>query len=627
MNPRALIASSVFLLAAGVLPTAAQSTQAAPGELGGSLQGRGEAAGYRVRGAYLSSNDLALLEPAVRAGIDTLVVGFRGMRAPLDATNHQALISWATTCERHGLAFWPVVHYFSAFEPAWVGPYPRYVNGDGDRARHTPCPLDEGFWRRSAEARVLELAALSRQYPITGIVLDPELYDADLVHFVNVCYCGDCVARTLQDAGQGALPPYPDARREWLAGRGLLERHYDVARQTMRRMAEQTRGRVAAIAPGLLIGACAIDQGQPLAEGMVLGFGRPDRPVWVFSESTYIPGYTAYVRQAQQRMQQAGGHARMLCGIWQSKFPPWALAAHLYECARNSSGYWVYTLETFRRPDYSPLRGPAEEYWAAIRRANDELERFAADPHYATTLQIEPFVLPPEPVTSRGVEQLNLVPLSPPTGQAIPPAYWRGNNIFYLYGTAGRQITFPVRLEPVGQNRDGAQYLLVAPDGRVEMRGDLLEVGRPVEVEFHAAQAGLYALVVGAGRNVIQVAGSQPYAVAANPATPARLFIFIPPLLLLTRPEARQVTLELGVPGEAERVRVVISQGGQVRFEQVLADVRKAVVPIDPAPADRILKLDVQRVPGAVRENFSLAVVSGAYPFVALSPEGLVCEP
>lgn len=70
MNPRAIVASAVFLLAAGVLPAAAQSTRAAPGELGGSLQDRGEAAGYRVRGAYLSSKDLALVEPAARPGRD-----------------------------------------------------------------------------------------------------------------------------------------------------------------------------------------------------------------------------------------------------------------------------------------------------------------------------------------------------------------------------------------------------------------------------------------------------------------------------------------------------------------------------------------------------------------------------
>lgn len=237
--------------------------------------------GYRMRGAYLAVEDIALVEPAAQAGIDTLLVGFPKLKVPLDPVSQDQLRQWASTCQRHGIAFWVVLKYFGVFEPAWIGPYRQYVNGDGARAKHTPCPLDEDFWRRSVEQRCLELAELSRPAAggrLSGVMLDPEMYGADIPTVFQVCYCGDCLARTLKDAGLDTPPPYPDARREWLASRGLLERHYQLARQTMQQLADRTRARVTEIAPDLLLGACAIDPGQPLAEGLLLGLGRPEKP-------------------------------------------------------------------------------------------------------------------------------------------------------------------------------------------------------------------------------------------------------------------------------------------------------------------------------------------------------------
>ncbi len=582
--------------------------------------------GYRIRGGWLDAGDIRVVEPAAQAGIDTLLVTFFRLKPPLSGAQREQLVQWATTCRQHGIDFWPTFGYFSVFEPGWVRPYRQYVNGNGVRARHTPCPLDADFWRRTVEARCLLLAELSRQYPITGIVLDAEMYGADKPAFVDVCYCGDCVARTLQEAGRDPSPPYPDARRQWLTDIGLLEPHFAMARRSMQQLADQTRARVGEIAPDLLLGALAVDMPQPVAEGLLLGFGRPARPVYDFSESTYVPGYTNYVPQAQARMERLGAYVRMVCGVWQTKFLARTLPAHLYECARNSAGHWIYTLEDFNKPDSCPLPGNAADYWAAIRRANDELDQLARDPNYQTSLTIEPFVLPPKPVTARGVARLDLVPLAPPTGQPVPPAQLRNSNILYVYGVAGRRVTLSLRLVSIANIRDGGQYLVISPDGRALTRGDLLEFDQPVDVELPGEQTGLYALVLGAGDNVVRVEGHQPYAITASPTSPARLFIVIPTLYLLAKPGQREVMLQMGVGGEAERVRAVVTQNDQVRFDGVLTDMRKVAVPIDPAAGQRILKIDVQRVPGAVRESFSVAVLSGAYPFVAVSPEGLLRE-
>jgi hypothetical protein len=601
-----------------VLCAAALAGAAASGD---PFEGR---PGYRMRGAYLAVEDIRLVAPAAEAGMDTLLVGLHKVKAPLDADLRGQVVRWAAECQKHGLAFWPSFAYFGAYEVPWIGAYRRYVDGDGQRYDHTPCPLDAGFWQRSVEARCLALAELSRDCPIAGIALDTEMYAADKGGVSQTCYCGDCIARTLRAAGRDVAPPYPERRRAWLTEIALLDAHFQTMREALRALAEHTRDRVAQVAPDLLLGAFNIDEAVPPMQGILLGWGQPGRPVYAFSEATYVPGYTPYVPQTQQRLERLGAQARMIVGVWQSKFPARVLAAQLYECARNSAGYWVYTFETFDRPGYCPLPDKAEDYWAAMRRANEELDRLARDPDYVTSLKIEPFLLPIAPLSTRGVERLSLKPLLPATEQALPPAQWRKNNILYVYATAGRRTSLSVRLMPGASSHEGGQYVLVSPDGRVLARSDLLEADTPVAVEFDAEQTGVYAIAIGAGWGSIKAEGRQPYAVAANPDSPAQLYIVIPTLYLLARPGQRQVTLQMGVMGEAERVRVAVMQGNRVCYADVLATTRTVVVPVDPTAESGILKIEVLRVPGAVRESFSIAVVKGAYPLVAVSPEGLL---
>jgi hypothetical protein len=611
-----LAPATVLLLSALHAPAQSPAAATAPGRLF-------DQPGYRMRGGYLSVNDIQLVAPASEAGLNTLLVGGLKLKPVPDAAARDSLMQWANLCRSHSLALWLSLDYFGAYESVWAGPYRQYVDGEGEQAKHTPCPLDEDYWQRAITQRYRWLAELSGQVPITGLILDPEMYAADKGGFFHVCYCGDCVARTLRAAGRDATPPYPTARRRWLESLGLIETHSQQAREAMRALTERTRAQVEQVAPHLLFGVFGGDEWQPLMEGALLGLGRSDKPVLAFSEATYIAGYSPNVDAIQQRLARLGAHARLTCGVWQSKFPARLLAAHYYECAAHSAGYWVYTLETFSRPDYTPLPSKAADYWAAIRQADVELDRLLRDPHYQTSLKIKPFINSPTPVSSRNVGRYRVVPLVPIVEQVVPPARFRSTNIFYLYATAGDRVSFPLKLL-VGTARDAGQYLLVSPDGRELTRADLLQPDTSVEVAFRAEQTGLYALVVGAGNSSVQIEPRRPYAVAAGRTSPAQLYIGIPALYVLAEPGQRQVTFQMGPHGEAERVRVVVTQADQVRYDGVLADTRIVTVPIDPEPAPRILKLDIQRVPGAVRENFSLAVTSGAYPFVAASADGLL---
>jgi hypothetical protein len=191
----------------------------------------------------------------------------------------------------------------------------------------------------------------------------------------------------------------------------------------------------------------------------------------------------------QQRLKRLGVHSRLACGLWQSKFPASVLAAQYYQCAAHSAGYWIYTLQTFTHPNYSPLPGKAADYWSAIRQANQELAKLERDPSYHSALKIEPFVNTPAAVSSKNVGRFTVVPLVPIAERVVPPARFRHTNIFYLYATAGEQVTFPLKLL-VGGTHDAGQYLLMSPDGRELARADLLHDKTPVPVAFRAEHPG-----------------------------------------------------------------------------------------------------------------------------------------
>ncbi len=581
----------------------------------------------RIRGGYLGAGDTAQVEPAARAGLNAILVKFGGLEAPLRPESEKLFKQWADLCAKHGVGFWPVFNFFGGHEPKWVGQYRHHVTRQGNRLDRTPCPIDEDFWRRIIEARFVLLAELSRKYPMVGVILDLEMYGADATGYHGVCYSDYAIDRVLRAAGKDVKPPPPAERYAWLEKQGLLETYRNGTRQAVRQLAEHTRDAVDKIAPNLLLGAFHADRESPVPDGILLGLGRPGKPMLAYTEMTYSTGYTKYVQRAQRHFKALNAHAVLVCGIWQSKFIAKALPAHLYHCGRDSMGYWIYTLSTFGMPSYSPLPGDHAAYWAAFRRANDELDRLAADPTYRSALKIEPFVLPPVPLTTRGVKQLNLVPWTPPTGKPVPPVHLRGENILCFHAEKGQRVAMKIGLAQVGRYPDSGQYLLVSPDKRELARGDVKVGGKARELTFQAKVSGVYALVVGAGSNAIRIEGRHPYAVTTAKRSGASLVSVIPPLYILTRAGQREVRLTLRTQGGGEQVRAVIRVGDKTAFDEIVAGNKTAVVPVDPNVKPPVLRLETLRVPGAAKEDLAVVVEAGAYPFVATSPDGLLKSP
>jgi hypothetical protein len=98
-------------------------------------------------------------------------------------------------------------------------------------------------------------------------------------------------------------------------------------------------------------------------------------------------------------------NAKLVLGIWQDKFSPENLAEQYYHCAKDSAGYWIYSvgsLSSVIPPWYSPkkvkekaLPFPKDNYWQAITLANKELDKLSTDPNYIS------FLKPPTPHKDR----------------------------------------------------------------------------------------------------------------------------------------------------------------------------------------------------------------------------------
>jgi hypothetical protein len=575
--------------------------------------------GERIRAGFLKPQDASVIEPAAKAGCNTLILAL-DVRVPAPAELEPTMARWARACAQHELDLWVSFTLFSAREPKWVGRYRPFVDAEGKRHPNTPCPLDEDFWQRTVAARYDLLADLARKHDLAGILIDPEMYGADFSLYRQPCHCATCSAAAAdkldEQAEEGAASRWSDGNRALRAQRAAL-------RDTIREWMAASRERVAQRAPGVQLGGFHIDQQTPFAEGLLLGMGTEEQPAYIFSQRTYQFGYTPNVQKIQQQVQRLGASAKLVCGLWQRKFTPEALAAHAYHCARDSAGYWIYTFETFSRPEYSPLPKPASEYWAALRRANEELGRLARDGRYATKLEVEPHRLPPQDVNPRAARRLDLRPLRPGDGGAVPPVRLRKQNVLYFHADAGARMAFELDFDQLGRYADSGRAVIVSPRQRPLKQVDLMDPDEDaVEISTTARVAGVHALVVNTGLNAVVVETSQPYAIAANEGAPARFSHIIPTLYVLAKPGAREIRLRLETDTAGERVNAVFSDGDTTLQEEIIVGPEEVAVRL---PAGRrVLQIDIEKVPGAGKQDLLVTVLDGAYPYVAPTTAGLL---
>ena len=438
-----------------------------------------------------------------------------GMNALIThAGNPESFTLWAQAARRADMRLVGVVG--ASFDGAAAG-MRRCVFANGYESV-VPCPQEERYWREVLTETACRVAreSLEPDRLIAGVLIDWELYAnsrlGGQIYFTDACFCDHCWNSFLQDKGRAAeaAAPAPGERLSWLKAQGLAEDYQARLQERVRDQARAMRAAVSAVRPGFLLGFYPVPHNWHL-RGVAQGLGNPDEPVVLWATSTYGGGGPGAIADTwKQDLLDQGIHAFYCGGMLLRQYSAANLAANLVEIARKTDGYWLFTVHTLcikeedQRGDYHLCAGTPEEYLAAIRRGNAELDAFAADPAHASSLA---FV--EEPVRYRhpgfDIGRLELPDLADRStagrGQALamPPLGIIASSYLLMAMQDGEEATLTLDVSrPKSGAAWGVSYAVLGPDKAILSDGRM-PPGEAFTLAFQARQAGLHTVVITPG--------------------------------------------------------------------------------------------------------------------------------
>lgn len=575
----------------------------------------------RLRGGYMSESNFKLLVMMSQNGMNAAIPKFGSIEVPFSESSKAMLRKWSDECKRLNMAFMPVFNWWGRNEDRWIKDYNHVVTESGKYLEKTPCPYTQDFWDRFITPRFVAISQALGGRSLAAICVDMEMYGAEIVGYQGGCYCDACFARYYQAKGRSGKFPAPADRARIIKGSHELDAYQAVQREAARSFASACREAVHKVRPGLRLGVLHLDQPIPVQQGFALGFGTSKLPVFCLTERTYSNGYTPYIASVQESFRKMGAFVDLLVGIWQSRYPPENITEQLYHCSKDSYGYWIYTMQTFEKPEYHPLPGTPEKYWAAIQMANLELDNLANYRNYQTALQIRQFEPPSFPLPWSDFQNYDLISRSGTT-RPMPVVWLRGTNWIYFFAKQGDRIAFEVTRKQIGRYVDSVRIGLVSPAGTHLAEGTAKKY-QPAELRAIAPETGVYGLVVVAGAVAAEITkASHPYAARITQHSGAGFVTRLPLLFVAILPDAATIEFEFVTENSAEAVKgAVIGENGAELWSGVVEG--PARIRFD-KPAGTLVQLKFERLPGHAFEDVRVRGVKGVLPFAATDPTGLL---
>lgn len=576
----------------------------------------------RLRAGYMAGSNILMLERMSQIGMNAVIPKFSSLAVPLSLQDSIRLNKFADECKRLNMAFMPAFNFWDSNAASKITNFNHFVTESGRVLARTPCPYTKSFWDNYITPRILGIVNVAlKDQPLDAFVIDLEMYGVERSDYDTNCYCDTCYARYMKTKGRtGKLPARAD-RGKIIKAANELGDYRAVQREAARSYATECRRAVQQVRPGLRLGVLKLDSAIPLQQGIALGFGTPDLPVFCLTEETYETGYTPYIASANKTFNELGAYVDLLVGIWQSRFPPYNIPEQLYYSAHNSYGYWIFTMESFEQPDYIPLTGTIEENWSAIQTANSELDKLEANQAYQTAFRIRPFITPP---TWEGFVSHDLDRKSTAQAQNSPVARIRGKNWVYFHANKGDRIDFQVTRKQVGLYGSDVSVGLVSPN-KTQLGYGLATMMQPFKISVLAPQAGVYGLAVQSGDNGAEITqASHPYAVATGYSNNGAWFITkVPPLFIaVDRTSTGPIQLAFRTENSAEAVLGrVFSQNGHELWSGIVNGT--SIVNIYQPDGD-YLQVRFEKLPNHALEDVWVKSVKGVMPFTTTDPAGLL---
>jgi len=442
------------------------------------------------------------------------------------AGNADTFTQWARAAKQADIRLIGVVG--ASFDGEKAG-MRRCVFGNGYESV-LPCPVEERYWSEVLTGLAVRLAEEGKRpdEEISGCLIDWEMYanshKGGQIYYTDACYCDHCFGGFLKAVAEGKLPgagwklapgfqpsqvPFKD-RVQWLRDHKLFGQYHPYLQAQVRAFAEQMRDRALAINPNFFVGFYPVPHNWHL-RGVAQGLGKPDHPMILWATSTYGGGGPRAIEDNwRDQLLKDGIHCYYSGGMLLRFYSSENLAKNIFEIARKTDGYWLFTVHTLCIPeaeqntDYYLASGTPAEYLREIKRANAELDHFATEPDYASELEFLP-----EPVRYRHVgydvnrfkpPQVREAGASP-HGQAValPPLNLTWSNFLMMWLQPGEEptLTFDVNKNTSGDIW-GVSYAVLDPEKKI-VGGGRMPPGEACTVRFRAVTAGLHTLVVTAG--------------------------------------------------------------------------------------------------------------------------------
>ena len=460
-----------------------------------------------VRASYYSGiRDVAYYDPAAAVGLNCVLnkFGFSPDAAGESLALHAEA---ARACKERGMKYFPYINFNSFTERDYTKrQYTPVVDATGKVYPQTPSPLDREFWNQSIKRRFVMLAELAKTEPLTGVAIDFEMYGSEIIFYDRIgCFDYSDVAFNgfLDHEKLPQEQVEPAQRAGWLKAKGLSEKYEAYYRATLVAICRDIEQATHAANPDFIVGFYSWNYDSPFYEACARGFGTEKMPALLWPGTTYTSGYSVREVDDQVRLlERIGAHCVFIPGLWLWQHHADNLAAQAYLSGKQAGGYWLYGIYSMWDDTATKRKVPhvkADDYWAALKRANDEIIAVRKDPHHQSKLKIDmsrTLFLGVDPTTTCKPVKLRLLSAGA-TAPALDKqrgAPIRYNGVYRAYGEQGQKLTFRVNSPRFPGHGTGTLAAVLGPDHRVLAEAQV-GLGEAEDLTVECPVTGTYTVV------------------------------------------------------------------------------------------------------------------------------------
>lgn len=521
-----------------------------------------------------------------KAGFNTILIKFNYNGGSFEELKR--IKGWAEAAQKWNLDFYPIINFAGLVERnSMKGKYRNEVNISGVKLDNTPCPLDDEYWRVVISDRIEEIASLSKEVPIKGILIDLEMYGADHGLYTNTsCFCDDCFNKFIEiECLDLDTEVMPEERWSWIEKNQLENVYFNYLECRLTQLANPYLSVARKENPNISLGFLHYGN-HWFFNGLAKAWGTPQLPVLILCERTYSSGYTEYIPGIQNLLKGKGISAFYIPGVWMQKYypTPSSISAHIYHMSINSSGYWLFTSyslyadEEKLTGDYR-IAGTQEEYWDALKLAHSEVRNYLqSEGEYQSNLLIpQPDlrpIYPPEKIEIGDYTPPKLKPLTSNKEytQAKPKPALRGKHFIHFMPEAS-DFAFEITFVQVGNYTDLLSYAVVDNNGSVLYESSL-SPKETHQVEIIVEPLKTYSIIVVAegSRNAFNInLSSRCFVYEASKKNKLALYERSCPLYFYVPQGCEEFWMNVAADGPAETAQVqILDPNGNVMSDSFI---------------------------------------------------------